>query len=50
MNNEESVIGLIVAAPVGLFVSYFTINKIRKYQLKNLDFLKDLHSRLCNDR
>lgn len=50
MNNEESVIGLIVAAPVGLLVSYFTINKIRKYQLKNLDFLKDLHGRLCNDR
>ena len=48
MNSEESVIGLIVAAPVGLFVSYFAINKIRKYQLKNLDFLKDLYGRLCN--
>jgi hypothetical protein len=50
MNTEESVIGLIVATPIGLFVSYFAVNKIRKYQLKNLDFLKDLHGRLCNMR
>ncbi len=47
LHTEESVIGLIVAAPVGLFASYFAVRKFRKYQLKNLDFLKDLYTRLC---
>jgi hypothetical protein len=50
LNTKESVIGLIVAAPIGLFVSFFTVRKIRKYQLKNLQFLKDLYGRLCNVR
>lgn len=48
LNTEESIIGLIVGAPVGLFVSYFAVRKIRKYQIHNLEFLKDLHGRLCN--
>jgi len=48
LNTEESVIGLIVAAPIGLFVSYFVARRIRKYQLHNLEFLKDLYGRLCN--
>jgi len=48
INTEESIIGLIVGTPVGLFVSYFAVRKIRKYQLHNLEFLKDLHGRLCN--
>ena len=50
LTTEESIIGLIVAAPIGLFVSYFGVRKIRKYQLNNLEFLKDLHSRICNVR
>ena len=49
MKSEESIIGLIVGFLVGLFVSYFAINKIRSYQIKNLEFLKDLHSHLCNE-
>lgn len=49
MKNEESVIGLIVGFLVGLFVSYFAINKIRRYQIKNLEFLKELHAHLCNE-
>jgi hypothetical protein len=44
---EESIIGLLVASPIGLFVSFFTIWKIRKYQLNKLLFLKDLYCRLC---
>lgn len=48
INTEESVIGLIVAAPIGLFVSFFAVRKIRRYQLQNLHFLKDLYGRLCN--
>jgi len=49
MKSEESIIGLIVGFLVGLFVSYFAINKIRKYQIKNLEFLKELHAQLCNE-
>ena len=50
LNTEESIIGLIVGIPIGLFVSYYSARKIRKYQLHNLEFLKDLHSRLHNVR
>ncbi|MFO8236238.1 MAG: hypothetical protein R6U04_12640 [Bacteroidales bacterium] len=50
LNTEESIIGLIVAAPIGLFVSFFTVRKIRRYQIQNLNFLKDLYGRLCNVR
>jgi hypothetical protein len=50
LNTEESVIGLIVGTPIGLFVSFFAIWKIRRYQLQNLNFLKDMYGRLCNVR
>ena len=50
LNTEESVIGLIVGAPIGLFVSFFAVRKIRRYQLNNLNFLEDLYDRLCNVR
>ncbi len=50
LNTEESIIGLIAGAPIGLFVSYFGARKVRKYQLNNLEFLKDLYSRLCSVR
>lgn len=50
LNTEESVVGLIIAAPIGLFVSFFTGRKIRRYQLENLNFLRDLYGRLCNVR
>jgi hypothetical protein len=46
INTEESIISLLVGTPIGLFVSYFGAIKIRKYQLRNLEFLKDLHNRL----
>jgi hypothetical protein len=50
LNTEESIIGLIVGIPIGLFVSYYAVRKIRKYQLHNLEFLKDLYGRLHNMR
>ena len=50
MKTEESIVGLIIALPIGLFVSFFSVRKIRKYQLQNLNFLKDLYGRLCNVR
>jgi len=46
MKSEESVIGLIVGFIVALAVSYYAIGKIRKYQLKNLEFLKELYAGL----
>jgi RsiW-degrading membrane proteinase PrsW (M82 family) len=46
LKNEESIIGLIIGALIGLFVSFFAVTKIRKYELKNLEFLKDLYGRL----
>ena len=49
LHTEGSVVGLIVAVPIGLFVSYWSARKIRKYQLQQLDFLKDLHRRLCSN-
>lgn len=48
LRTEESIIGLIVGTPIGLFVAYFAVRKIRKYLLNNLEFLNDLHCRLCN--
>jgi len=48
MKDSESIYGLIAGFAVGLFVSFFAVSKIRKYQLKNLEFLKDLHEQLCN--
>jgi hypothetical protein len=50
LKTEESIIALIVGAPIGIFVSYLAARKIRKYQLRNLEFLKDLHGRVCNVR
>jgi hypothetical protein len=44
----ESVMGLIIGTPIGLIISYFAVRKIRKHELTNLEFLKDLYSRLCN--
>jgi hypothetical protein len=48
LKTEESIIGLLVGAPIGLFVSYFAAKKIRKYQVQNLEFLKDLYGRICS--
>ena len=48
MKNAESIYGMAAGFTVGLFVSLFAVSKIRKYQLKNLEFLKDLHGQLCN--
>jgi len=47
--NEESVIGLILGFIIGVFVSFYAINKIRRYQIKNLGYLKEIHAQLCND-
>ena len=48
MKNEESIYGLAIGFLIGLFVSYFGISKIRKYQIRNLEFLKELYSHLDN--
>jgi hypothetical protein len=48
MRNAESIYGMVAGFTIGLFVSFFAVRKIRKYQLKNLEFLNDLHRQLCN--
>lgn len=49
LKNEESAIGLILGFIIGGFVSFYAINKIRRYQIKNLGYLKEIHAQLCND-
>ena len=46
--DEESIYGLIFGLLGCLIVSYITVRKIRKYHLKNLDHLKELHKMLSN--
>lgn len=46
LKNEESIYGLLIGFILGLIVSYYVANKIRRFQLKNLEFLKKLHSAL----
>jgi hypothetical protein len=48
LGTEESMIGLFIGTPIGLIVSFFAVRKIRKHELTNLAFLKDLYNRLCN--
>jgi hypothetical protein len=47
LGTEESVVGLIVGAPVGLFVAFYTVRKIRRSEVANLEFLQDMYERLC---
>jgi hypothetical protein len=48
MKNQESMYGLLFGFIIGIFVAFYAVGKIRKYQLKNLEILKDLHARLCD--
>ena len=49
LKNEESLYGLIAGTLVGLLVSFYAVHKIRSYQIKNLDYLKELYAMLCNE-
>lgn len=46
LHTEESISGLVAGTIIGLLFSYFAVIKIRRYELKNLDFLKDLYGRI----
>ncbi len=46
LRTEESIIALLIGAPIGLFVAFLGARKIRKFQLKNLNDLKALHDML----
>jgi hypothetical protein len=48
IKNGESIYGLAIGFLTGIFVSYFVISKIRKYQIRNLEFLKGLYNHLDN--
>jgi hypothetical protein len=47
LKDKESVTSLIVGFVVGLIVSLISVKKIRNYQIKNLESLKELYSQLC---
>ncbi|MDA3905866.1 MAG: hypothetical protein PF484_07310 [Bacteroidales bacterium] len=47
---EEDMWGMIIFTPILLAGGFYGLIKIRKYHMKRLEFLKDLHSRLCNVR
>jgi hypothetical protein len=49
LSEQESIISILIAAPIGIFVSYFAARKIRKFKRSNLEFLKDLYIRVCNE-
>jgi undecaprenyl pyrophosphate phosphatase UppP len=49
LKDMESAYSLIVGFVVGLIVSLIAVRKIRDYQIQNLESLKELHSRLCNE-
>lgn len=46
LSTEESLIGLCFGTIAGLSVAFYGVAKIRKYQLKNLDFLRNMLKRL----
>lgn len=48
MKNQESMFGLLFGFIIGLFVAFYAVGKIRKYQIKNLGILKDLYTQLCD--
>jgi hypothetical protein len=48
MKNQDSIYGLLFGLIIGILVAFYAIGKIRKYQLKNLEILKDLYARLCD--
>jgi di/tricarboxylate transporter len=48
LKNDDSLFGMLFGFPIGLFVAYFTIQKIRKHQLVYLKNLKELHNALEN--
>ena len=47
LKTEESITGLIVGTPIGLFAAYFGAGRIRKHYLKNLEYLKELRTLLA---
>jgi hypothetical protein len=49
INTEESVVGLIVGSILGLVVSFYAVGKIRKYQLRILNSLKELREQILNN-
>ncbi len=49
LRQEDSLIGLAVALPIGLFTSYYALRKIRQDQTRTIGFMKDLYRRLCEE-
>ncbi|MFO7656547.1 MAG: hypothetical protein R6W78_05730 [Bacteroidales bacterium] len=47
---NEDMWGLIIFTPILFAGLFYSLIKLRKHQMKKLQFLKDLHGRLCNVR
>jgi hypothetical protein len=47
---NEDMWGFIIFTPILFAGLFYSLIKLRKYQMKKLQFLKDLHGRLCNVR
>lgn len=45
---NEDMWGLIIFSPIVIAGIYYGLLKLRKHQLKKLQFLKDIHQRICN--
>lgn len=46
LRNEESITGMVIAIPIGLFVSYQVHKAIRAYQKKQLEYLYEIQKKL----
>jgi hypothetical protein len=49
LRSEESLIGLAIGTIAGLSVAYYGVAKIRRYQLQNLEFLKNMLRRITDE-
>ena len=45
---EEDMWGIIIFTPILFAGLFYSLIKLRRHQVKKLQFLKDLHNRLCN--
>ncbi|TVR84867.1 MAG: hypothetical protein EA412_00090 [Chitinophagaceae bacterium] len=45
---NEDMWGFIIFTPILFAILYYSLIKLRKHQINKLQFLKDLHDRLCN--
>lgn len=45
---QEDIWGIIIFTPILFIGLFYSLVKLRKHQIRKFQFLKDLHSRICN--